>query len=609
MSQHRFSRKHIVRKVKGWKDPYSQTRHKFAQQALLHTEAMLIEAQRISHVGSWVWDLTTDKIQFSEEMYRLVGLLPEAMEITRDLFANFLHPSEAELVLWEFQHGASYPFSNIEHQIVLPNGETRIAHTRIKAYKDEKGNSLRLLGSTQDITERRQTEEALKESEWRNRIVSELITDYIFVVDVESDGALKLRWTSENMYRMTGRRLEDAATPDLWKSIIHPDDSIYFFGFVDYILSTAKAGELECRSLLNQGEERWVRIFARPQVDEGNNLTSIVGAIQDITERKHAEESLRMAEADYRAIFEGAPLGIFRSTVEGRFLKVNLAMAEMYGYHSPEEMIVDVKSIAKQIYTEPILRQKFACLLAEQGEVFGFESLDRHKDGSAFWTSMNARMVKNAAGENMYYEGFVIDITARKESEVALQKMNGQLRVQLDEIKELQAILHDQAIHDQLTGLYNRHYLQEFITQEYARAVRKEYPISLIVLDLDHLKEINSKYGHFTGGDIALQTLGRHLKTMSRVEDVVCRYGGDEFLIVMHNTPAHIACERAEQWRKSLVKMEIDSNDIKFNISFSAGIASFPTNGQDIEEVMQAADKALYQAKEMGRNCVVVFSV
>src|SRR3990172_2032763 len=150
--------------------------------------------------------------------------------------------------------------------------------------------------------------------------------------------------------------------------------------------------------------------------------------------------------------------------------------------------------------------------------------------------------------------------------------------------------------------------MQEAVAQEYARAVRKEYPMSLIVLDLDHLKEINSKYGHFTGGDMALQTLGKHLKAMSRTEDIVCRHGGDEFLIALHNTPAKVAYKRAEQWRKSLAKIDIDSNGTNFNISFSAGIASFPADGKNIEEVMQAADKALYQAKEMGRNCVVVSS-
>src|SRR5512147_1015349 len=97
-------RKYNMRKGKGGKNTYSQTRQRFTQSASLHAEAMLIEAQRISHVGCWVWDLTTDRIQFSEEMYRLVGMFPEEAEITPEAFAKFLSPDEAEKILQIFKH-------------------------------------------------------------------------------------------------------------------------------------------------------------------------------------------------------------------------------------------------------------------------------------------------------------------------------------------------------------------------------------------------------------------------------------------------------------------------------------------------------------------------
>jgi diguanylate cyclase (GGDEF)-like protein/PAS domain S-box-containing protein len=154
--------------------------------------------------------------------------------------------------------------------------------------------------------------------------------------------------------------------------------------------------------------------------------------IRDITENKRAEDALRVAEADYRAIFERAPVGIFRSTVEGQFVKVNQVMAGMYGYASPEEMILNVKSIATQMYTEPMLRKKFTRLLAENGESLDFESLDRRKDGSTFWASMNARAVKNAAGEVLYYEGFVTDITERKQIEESVIKSEQRFRALIE---------------------------------------------------------------------------------------------------------------------------------------------------------------------------------
>jgi diguanylate cyclase (GGDEF)-like protein/PAS domain S-box-containing protein len=155
-----------------------------------------------------------------------------------------------------------------------------------------------------DITARKQAEEALKESEWRNRIVSELTTDYIFVVDVERNGTIKLKWASDNMTRVTGRTVEEAATSDLWGKIIHPDDNERFFGFLNHTISTAETGELECRTFYKNGEERWVHIFASTQTGNGDKLMTIVGAIDDITERKRAEKALENANAELKSALE-----------------------------------------------------------------------------------------------------------------------------------------------------------------------------------------------------------------------------------------------------------------------------------------------------------------
>jgi diguanylate cyclase (GGDEF)-like protein/PAS domain S-box-containing protein len=155
-----------------------------------------------------------------------------------------------------------------------------------------------------DLTERKRAEEALKESEWRNRIVSELTTDYIFVVDVERNGTIKLKWASDNMTRVTGRTVEEAATSDLWGKIIHPDDNERFFGFLNHTISTAEAGELECRTFYKNGEERWIHIFASTQTGNGDKLMTIVGAIDDITDRKHAEKALENANTELKAALE-----------------------------------------------------------------------------------------------------------------------------------------------------------------------------------------------------------------------------------------------------------------------------------------------------------------
>ena len=190
-----------------------------------------------------------------------------------------------------------------------------------------------------DIVQRKRAEELLKESEWRNRIVSELTTDYIFVVDVDLGGTLKLKWASDNMLRLTGRTVEDAPTPDTWGSMIHPEDRAGFFGFIARILSAPESGEFECRSFYKKGGERWIRIFARPQVGDGNKVTTIVGAIEDITERKQAEKALRENQELFSLFLRHSPVYTFIKEVtrtESRVLQASENYQDMIGIKGSE---------------------------------------------------------------------------------------------------------------------------------------------------------------------------------------------------------------------------------------------------------------------------------
>jgi PAS domain S-box-containing protein len=142
---------------------------------------------------------------------------------------------------------------------------------------------------------------------------------------------------------------------------------------------------------------------------------------QEIKERKQAEESLRQAEEKYRSIFENASEGIFQASPQGRYITANPALARIYGYESPEELITEISNIGNQLYVEPMRSDDLAALLQREDTVSDFESQVYRKDGKMIWISENIRAARDASGALLYYEGTVSDITERRQSEVALQ--------------------------------------------------------------------------------------------------------------------------------------------------------------------------------------------
>ncbi len=201
----------------------------------------------------------------------------------------------------------------------------------------------------------------------------------------------------------------------------------------------------------------------------------------------------------------------------------------------------------------------------------------------------------------------VRDVTERRRAEEGIQQANERLRAQLAEIETLQANLRDQAIRDALTDLFNRRYLDETLERELARAARDQVPVSAVMLDIDHFKTFNDMYGHKAGDDV-LQALGRLLRAQTRTADIACRYGGEEFVIIMPGSSSAAALRRAEQWRVAFESLKIPYQDQLLHTTLSGGVATFPDHGATADEVLQAADLALYASKTGGRNCVSVAS-
>ena len=237
--------------------------------------------------------LPTGEMQANQAFCKMTGYSSEELAHTK--WQDISHPDEIELtqkIVNSLLSGEKDSARFIKRYI-HKNGSVIWVDISTSLRKDGNGKPLYLMTTVNDITGQKMTEETLKKSERHNKIIAEMTTDYVFIVDVDSSNNLTLQWTSENLDQITGRSINDAVTSDLWKNIIHPEDTEYFFHFIEQLLTTAQSGEMECRSIKKSGNERWIHIYARPETDENNRVIAFVGAIKDITERKIAESQIK----------------------------------------------------------------------------------------------------------------------------------------------------------------------------------------------------------------------------------------------------------------------------------------------------------------------------
>lgn len=347
------------------------------------------------------------------------------------------------------------------------------------------------------------------------------------------------------------------------------------------------------------GSLYWEFASISPILDASGTITHFVAVKEDITEQKRMQEALRTSEELYRHMFlKHAAIKLLIDPETGQIVDANEAAVQFYGYsletlrtmqmHQlnglPAEAAIQLlQSVAAGVQRYYVLAHRLA-----SGEVRDVE--------------VYAMPIQS--GGRMVLYSIIHDITARRKAEQSLQDANEELRARIAQIESLQEALREQAIRDPLTSLYNRRYLYEALPREASRAWRGGYPISIVVLDIDHFKSLNDTYGH-AAGDKALQVLAQQLQHLTRGSDVVCRYGGEEFLVVMVNATSEAAYERAEQWRQNIESLRFTYADALLQFTISGGVASFPQDSNMLEEVIRLADEALYQAKAAGRNRIV----
>lgn len=185
-------------------------------------------------------------------------------------------------------------------------------------------------------------------------------------------------------------------------------------------------------------------------------------------------------------------------------------------------------------------------------------------------------------------------------TELTLSMFKEQISLALSNI-DLHMKLSHMAVHDALTGLYNRHYLEETIDRELYRAERHQAKLGIIMMDLDHFKNLNDTYGH-TAGDTVLAEVGKFITTYSRAGDFCCRYGGEEFMLILTDIHKEGFIKKCESLRASIEDLTIICGDLSLKITVTVGASIFPDHGKTRQQIVDAADKALYMGKKLGRN-------
>lgn len=326
-------------------------------------------------------------------------------------------------------------------------------------------------------------------------------------------------------------------------------------------------------------------------------------ARKEIAERKVVEQKLRESEKQYRNLFEQTHDAVIILGLDCKIITANPRAAEMTGYSIEEFLNIPREAISLGQAKETRVMER---LLAGE-KVPHFEEQFRKKDGSVIFVEIYLELIRDDENRPSRLQMVVRDICERRLVEEKLRITNEQLNRRIEEIEKLQQKLRDQVIRDPLTGLFNRRYLTETLFREIARSKRDRLRMSLLVLDLDHFKNINDAYGH-TAGDYCLMDIARRLVSFTRESDMVCRYGGEEFVIVMGNASVSDAFQRSEEIRNMIESQPIYYQEEVFRLTVSIGLASYPDHGLSPEELIARADMAMYQSKQAGRNRVSIYS-
>ncbi len=441
----------------------------------------------------------------------------------------------------------------------------------------------------EDITDWEQTAKNQQDFENRTRYLFENNPNPMWIYDLETLRFLAVNQAAINHYGYSEEEFLSMTIQD-----IRPPEEIPKLLETIAKISTGFSVPEVWRHCKKDGTHILVDVSAHT-LDYQNRKCELILA-NDVTQKMQAEESLKRAEAKYRGIFEHAIEGIFQSTVDGRFLISNPMLAEIYGYASPENLIANLTDIEHQLYVDPQRRLELIKLLEAQEDVKFFESEVYRRDNSIIWTSENVHAVRDKAGNILYFEGTVEDITASKRAKAEIEHL---------------------AFHDSLTNLPNRVLFRDRLSTALVKAhdqlqidlnknslieIKSTSPIlAVMFLDLDRFKLVNDTMGHAAGDRLLIEVAKRLTECMFD-STFLARMGGDEFMILVPELQSVESIQQFAQMILQSFESPFFVEEMSLYIGTSIGISLYPNDGQDEETLMKNADTAMFRAKERGRN-------
>lgn len=351
------------------------------------------------------------EIFFGATKEKLIG--KTVFDINPPDLAAIYHARDTEL----FESGGAQQYTSQVKNVLGPIREVIFNKA---VFTNRHGEISGQIGAIVDITERKQAEEALQRSELLYRLLVDNINDIIWTFDLSS---MTYTFISPAAKRILGYEADESVGVNL-DFIFTPATKRRVMKIFGKLL----AGQVDGNHVVMEAEHRkkdgtliMMEISASALKNDLGNIAGFVGVTRDIAKRKQAEEKLRQSEEKYRNLYHHSALGIFHSTFDGRFIDVNPALAKMLGYDSPEEAVSLITSIAEQIYADPPKRNEVTAKALEAGRSICVENCYRYRDGTLWYGMLHLRIVPDQQGRPSHYEGFVEDITSRKQAEQTLR--------------------------------------------------------------------------------------------------------------------------------------------------------------------------------------------